>query len=639
MVLTSQAPVALSGHGVAMLIFAALIFALFIWDRVPIATVCLGILVALPFGFVVFPLALANGSVDPMRFFAGFAHPALVAICALMVVGHGLVVTGALEPAARRLAAWLAASPQLALLAVLAGAALVSGLVNDTPVVVLLIPLIIAAAGRAKVAPARMLLPMNYAVLIGGMATTIGTSTNLIVVALATSLGVGAFSLFSFAPLVALAALPALAYLWLVAPRLLAGVAPPQEPLSTDAFDAEFRVEPDSWLQGRQLREVFEAAGGALRLVEVRRGARSVARLPSLVLRAGDTLLVQDTATRLKEIEASLHAALHDVDVRALDNGNKPDRKAEAGADPKADKTTADPREKDSENPPVTAIVAQMIVTPTSPLVGRSIRAERIAERYGMVVVGLRPRRMHDGWQRSELPSRRINAGDILLLQGDTATMQAAQRDGIGLLLDARFTLPRQDKAWAALLTMAAVVLLAATKTLPIALAALAGVLFLLVSRCLSWLDATQALSVKVVLLVSASLALGDALDLVGATAWLAQHLALASAGLSPAWVLALLMALMGLLTNFVSNNAAAAIGTPLGVELARSLGAPPEAFVLAVLFGCNLCYLTPMGYQTNLLVMHAGGYRFSHFVRVGTPLFVIMWAGLSYGLVLRYQL
>ncbi|MEO5697212.1 MAG: SLC13 family permease, partial [Burkholderiaceae bacterium] len=190
-----------------------------------------------------------------------------------------------------------------------------------------------------------------------------------------------------------------------------------------------------------------------------------------------------------------------------------------------------------------------------------------------------------------------------------------------------------------ALVTMGVVVLLAATKTLPIALAALLGVLVLLVARCLSWQEVTQSLSAKVVLLVTASLALGGALELTGATAYLAQQLAVRTEGLSPAWVLALLMMLMGLLTNFVSNNAAAAIGTPLGIELARSLGAPPESFVLAVLFGCNLCYLTPMGYQTNLLVMNAGGYRFGDFVRVGGALFVLMWASLSYGLVWRYGL
>jgi di/tricarboxylate transporter len=186
---------------------------------------------------------------------------------------------------------------------------------------------------------------------------------------------------------------------------------------------------------------------------------------------------------------------------------------------------------------------------------------------------------------------------------------------------------------------MAVVVLLAATKLLPISLAALGGVLVLLGTRCMSWHDVAQSLSVKVILLVAASLALGDALEVTGATRFLAGLLAQHTLGMSAAWVLALLMGLMGLLTNFVSNNAAAAIGTPLGIELARSLGVPVEPFVLAVLFGCNLCYLTPMGYQTNLLVMNSGGYRFADYVRVGTPLFVIMWAALSYGLTWRYGL
>ena len=216
----------LGAHGVVMLVFAAIVFGLFVWDRLPITTVCLVILVALPLGFVLAPLQTAQGEVDPMRFFAGFGHPALIAICALMIVGHGLVVTGALEPAARHLSGWVASSPRLALLAVLVGAAGASGLVNDTPVVVLLIPLILAAAARAKVSGGTMLMPMNYAVLIGGMATTIGTSTNLIVVALAAGLGIVPFSLFSFYPLVAAAAVPALLYLWLVAPRLLAHVHP-----------------------------------------------------------------------------------------------------------------------------------------------------------------------------------------------------------------------------------------------------------------------------------------------------------------------------------------------------------------------------------------------------------------------------
>lgn len=643
----------LGAHAVATLVFAVIVFALFIWDRLPITTVSLVILVVLPLGFVLAPMHTPQGTVDPMRFFAGFGHPALIAICGLMIVGHGLVVTGALEPAARRLSGLFGTRPWLALLAVLVGASAASGLVNDTPVVVLLIPLILAAAARAKVSGGTMLMPMNYAVLIGGMATTIGTSTNLIVVALAAALGIGPFSLFHFYPIVAAAAVPALLYLWLVAPRLLSHVQPPVEELSEQVFDAEIWVDEDGWLDGRPLREALKATGGQLHLIELRRGGRALARLPSVTLRAGDRLLVQDTAANLKDFETSLHAALHGVDTDDEDDEKKDADKAQtilakaqkaqetakAEEAEKAEKAAKAEKAGKDEKAPKSAVVAQMIVTPTSPLVMRSVRQERIAERYGTIVVGLRPREQFEGFQRENLTERRIGTGDILLLQGEAEAIRQVQRDGFGLLLDERYTLPRQDKAGFALLAMAAVVLLAATKTLPISIAALGGVLFLIATRCLSWQDVTQSLSVKVVLLVAASLALGDALDLTGATAWLARQLAEVASGLSPAWVLALLMALMGLLTNFVSNNAAAAIGTPLGIELARSLGAPPESFVLAVLFGCNLCYLTPMGYQTNLLVMHAGGYRFADFVRVGTPLFLIMWAGLSYGLVLRYAL
>ncbi len=638
----------LSGHGVAMLVLAVIFFAFLVWDRLPIATICLALLAALPLVLALFPLETAAGKVDPLRFFAGFGSAALVAICSLMIMGHALVLTGALEPAARGLAGWVARAPRLALLAVLLGAAAASGVLNDTPVVVLLIPLIIGAAARARAQAGTMLMSMNYAVLIGGMATTLGTSTNLIVVGIAASLGVATFSVFSFYSLVAIAAIPAMIYLWLVAPRMLAHVTRPAGALTAKLFEAELHVEPGSWMDGRELRHVLAAAGHKLNLREVRRGARRLVRLPSMVLRAGDRLLLQDTAENLKEAESSLKARLHDRDEGVRSSPASQDvaeasPKAsgdEAGAAGKeARAKPADDKEGDEPGAPVTAIVAQMIITPTSPLVGRSVRSERIGERYGVVIVGVRPGQGSQAWQRVNPVDRQLAAGDVLLMQGEESAMREAQNDDIGLLLDARFTLPRQDKATLVLVTMAVVVVLAATKTLPIALAALGGVLVMLLSRCLSWRDVGQSLSVKVILLVASSLALGDALQVTGATAHLAGQLAVHAQGLSPAWMLALVMALMGLLTNFVSNNAAAAIGTPLGIELARSLGVPPEPFVLSVLFGCNLCYLTPMGYQTNLLVMNAGGYRFSDFVRVGTPLFIIMWAGLSYGLALRYGL
>ena len=597
---------ALSGHGVLMLVFTLVVFAAFVSDRLEIGTVCLAVLILLPALFFVFPLP----GVEPYRFFGGFGHPALVAICSLMILGRSLLLTGALDPAARQLAWLVARAPWLALLLVLVGAAAMSGFVNDTPLVVLLIPLLTTALRRAGRAPAFMLMPMNHAVLIGGMATTIGTSTNVIVVSLASGLGVPAFGMFDFYPIVAVAALPALAYLWLVAPWLLRDVAPAQPVQAQPVFDAELRVLDGSPLDGATVRTALRRTGGRMPLRQIRRAEGTLAApLPALVLRPGDRLVVRDTAEHLKEYEARLGAPLHDFDG--------------AGS------------------APLDLVAAQLVVTPQSPLVGRTVRGERLQEKYQLTLIGLRQARDADEAPPAmeRLADLRVEPGDVLLLQGHADAVRMLQSDGVALLLDERLALPRRRKSPLALLTLAGVVLAAGVGGVPIALAAMVGVLVLLVTRTLAWQEVGSSLSVNVVLLVAASLALGDALGVTGGTSAVARGLVAVVEGMPAAWALAALMGLMGLLTNFVSNNAAAAVGTPLAVEVARALGVPPEPFVLAVLFGCNLCYVTPMAYQTNLLVMNVAGYTFRDFVRVGAPLFLMLWVALSVLLARHYGL
>ena len=597
---------AVSGHGVLLMLFTLGVFAVFAWDRFQIGSVCLGVLILLPTLFFVFPLE----GVNPYRFLSGFGHPALVAICSLMIVGHALVLTGALEPAARRLGWLVEKAPWAALLVVLLGAAALSGVMNDTPVVVLLMPLLIAALKRAGRSPAFMLMPMNNAVLIGGMSTTIGTSTNLIVVALAAGMGVKAFGVFEFFPLVAAAAAPALLYLWLVAPWLLRKVSPPPAPEAQQVFDAELLIQPGTWLDGAQVRDLMRRTGSRLPLRQIRRASGAlVVPLPTAKLAAGDRLVVQDTAENLKAFETRLKARLHPFE-----------------AEPTVD----------ADNH---AVAAQMIVTPQSPLIGRTVRGERLGDKYRLIVIGLRKAGEGAEIHRSDLADLRVTAGDVLLVQGAPEALREAQREGIGLLLDERLALPRQRKSAIAILTLAAVVAAASLGGVPIALSAMVGVLVLLGTRTLAWADVGSALSINVVLIVAASLALGDALTVTGGTAAVARAFVAAVEGLPGPWVLAALMALVGFLTNFVTNNAAAAIGTPLAVEIARMLGLPPEPYVLAVLFGCNLCYVTPMAYQTNVLVMNAAGYRFGDFVRVGGPLFLIMWIGLSLLLAQRYAI
>ena len=316
----------LSGHGMLMLLFTTGVFAVFAWDKFQLGSVCLAVLILLPTLFFAFPMP----GVEPFRFFDGFGHPALVAICALMILGHALVLTGALDPAARRLAWLVEKAPWLALLVVLVVAGAASAVMNDTPVVVLLMPLLIAALRRAGRTPAFMLMPMNFAVLIGGMSTTIGTSTNLIVVALAASLGAHAFGVFEFLPLVAMAALPALLYLWVVAPWMLRHVDAPQPADVQPVFDAELRVAAGTWLDGAQVRDVMRRTGGRLPLRQIRRASGALASpLATATLHAGDRLVVQDTAENLKDYEARLKTPLHSFEDAG---GAAPDADA-AGAD------------------------------------------------------------------------------------------------------------------------------------------------------------------------------------------------------------------------------------------------------------------------------------------------------------------
>ncbi|HLR88061.1 MAG TPA: SLC13 family permease, partial [Wenzhouxiangella sp.] len=232
-----------------------------------------------------------------------------------------------------------------------------------------------------------------------------------------------------------------------------------------------------------------------------------------------------------------------------------------------------------------------------------------------------------------------LRSGDVLLVQSPGEQLEKLKAGGDLLVLDGSVNLPKTSKAPLALTIMALVVILAAFGIMPITVGAVAGVLVMMLTRCLNWQDALQALSVQVVMIIVASLALGVALMRTGGAEWLAQVFLALSFGI-PSWaILGLLMLAMAMLTNVVSNNAAAVIGTPIAISLAQQLMLPAEPFVLAVLFGANFSFATPMGYQTNLLVMNAGGYKFNDFVRVGVPLMLILWVVLTLTLTYVYQI
>jgi di/tricarboxylate transporter len=458
-----------------------------------------------------------------------------------------------------------------------------------------------------------MLLPVGLISIVGGMATTIGTSTNLLVVTVAADMGVAPFRMFDFIVPAAIAGTVAVVYLWLVAPRLIPLRQVPMQETVKRLYTAQIRLGKTSGVIGTTLADAIERCNGNLRVEKIQRGPGVfVSPLPDVTLKAGDRITTTDTQDNLREFAHLLGGRLFSGDV-----------------------------EVDDAHPlgPGDQKIAEVAVTPQSRLVGVRISEARLLSRYGLRLLALHRYNREDQTRSKGLDNTVLRSGDVLLVQSSGQRLAQVKDGGDLLVLDGSVNLPKTSKAPLALAIMAVVVALAAFGILPIAISALAGVLAMLLTRVLDWKEAMNALSIQVVMIIVASLALGAALMRTGAADWLAQAFLTVSFGM-PSWgILGLLMLAMAALTNVVSNNAAAVIGTPIAISLAQQLMLPAEPFVLAVLFGSNLSFATPMAYQTNLLVMNAGGYKFNDFVRVGLPLMFLLWLVFTITLTYAYQI
>jgi di/tricarboxylate transporter len=599
-------------HAAAALILTVITFAAFATSRLRLELICLILIAVLALGFYLFPLDQAGALTGMEIAFGGFGHEALVAICCLMILGRGLMVTGALDPAARLLARLWKFSRALGMLCTLLVCMVLSMFVNDTPVLVLTLPILLTIAVRASVPASQTLMPINCAILIGGMATTFGTSTNLLVVSLAKDLGLPPIGVFAFTEIALTAGLVALPYLWLVMPRLLP-VNDSDTLVSARQYQAV--LHPSRKTIGTTFGDAKARIGSGVQVIGLLRNGDELAEVDDdLTLGTSDSLVIEGSLDQLREASAQLRAELAAHTV--LDSV----------------RTTAATASLDEE-------IAELVIGADSALLGRSVKQAEIADRYGVAVVGL-ARAVPLPMQSRTVPYQvLLEVGDVLLVRGPRAKLADLERGEGALLLQGGVELPRSSRAPLALLIVVLTIVLAATKMMPIALAALAGVIAMLATGTVRFDRLGHALSLEVIVLVAASIALGRTIVATGAADWLASLLALALSGVPPAIALGALMTFAAVLTNFVSNIAAAGISTPLAVSLATQLGAPAEPFVLAVLFGCNVCYVTPMAYQTNLLIMSAAGYRFRDFVRAGLPLAVIMVVTLSVLLVKRYGL
>lgn len=578
------------------LIFGAIV--LYASERLPLEHVSIGLVIALLVLFHVWPVTTKTGvQLDARHILAGFADPALVAVLSFLVVGQGLVRTGALEDPLHRLTGSRALGGMALFWLCLLTVPVLSAFINNTPVVVVFIPVMVALAQRLRVSSSRMMMPLSFASILGGMTTLIGSSTNLLVAGTLVGMGLPAMGLFDFAiPGVALAIIGML-YCLVVLPRLL----PDRAAATGDLGD-----------QGRQfLAQITVQRGGQLV------GHKSVAgmfpRLKDMTVR----LLQRDGVDILPPFE---DVTLMPGDVLSV--------AATRAALLHALKNVPDLTDQDDSGPTIDPILAEVMVSPASRVIGRSMRQVGFFFHTGCVVLGVQRR---SRMLRTALNDIRLEAGDVLLVLGARTDVENLRQSRELLLIEqSAHDVPSRDRAWHARLIFAAVVLAASTGFVPIVIAAMTGALAMVATGCLNIHQAGRAVDRKVIVLVGAALAMGSAMQATGGADYLAHILMDNLAQYGPPVVLSVLFILVATTTNLLSNNATAVLFTPIAIGTASALGSDSTAFVHAVIFASNCSFASPIGYQTNLLVMGPGHYRFRDFLIGGTPLVLLIWACFS---------
>ena len=604
----------------AVIITAIIFYAL---DRISMEITSLGTISVLLILFHFMPVIDSGGAnlLDLKTLLAGFADPALITILALLVIGQGMVQTGALETPAQIIVKHGIAYPRRVILACLVSVMVISALLNNTPVVVIFIPIMITLMDKMDKSAGLVLMPLSFVAILGGMTTLIGSSTNLLVAGTykgQTNLEIGFFDFT--VPGLFLASI-GLVYVTLIAPLVL-----PKKLSTTDdtpqvITGKQFIVQLDL-IEGNSLIGKKSVAGmfpdlSRMTVRLVQRGAKMfLPPFDEITFQEGDCIILATTRAILSEKLSKDPGLLKGIlTIPSPDN---------------------------IENESVQAVsrgqkIAEVMVAPASRLDGRTLEQVGYHLQGGCTVLGIQRR---SRMIRISMNDIRLEAGDILLVVGITTQINALKMNKDVLLMEwsTREVQVRSD-SWKALGIFTGVVAFAATGTVPIPITATCGAFLMIALGCLNIRQASRAVDRRIFLLIGAALAMGASLQATGGALFLAESLIQILEGSSIAVTLSAFFLLVAILTNMLSNNATAVLFTPIAINIATKLGVDPMIFVTAVIFAANCSFATPMGYQTNLLVMGPGNYKFKDFMKVGVPLIIVLWIGYSLFAPLYYGL
>jgi len=556
------------------------------------------------------------GVLTPEQSFQGFANMAVLTVAAMFVLSHALIRAGFIELVAPLVMKLFNRSYRAAVLSMGTGTALFSSFLNNTPIVATFIPIVSEAASKARIPPSQMLIPLSYTAIFGGTCTLIGTSTNLLVAGIAADNGIDTIGMFTITPIGLILFVAGMSYLLLVARKLLPHETA-QDPLRQKkkirTFLTEAEVEDIDEGKEIRLHHLLEDRGLDVEVVQLKRGD-SIEQSPDMEtgIESGDVLILKGEMDKVKKVVASDHLSI----VHSIKNKHFPEEETK---------------------------IVEAIIMPGGSMVEKQLKNTNFLAKYNSTILAIRQKGRR---KYKDLEKVRLHAGDVLLLQTNERgynLLKDIENDPHAPFItvsESHLQQPDKKKIFLAGGVLAAVILLAALDILPIAVAAWAGVAVLATSRVISMTDAYGAIDWQVIFLLVGSLSFGEAMKESGLSRLLADQLAVAGGlGLGPVMVVGVVYLATNILTETMSNNAAAALMAPMAIAVAESLGVNPTPLLVAVMVAGSCSFMTPIGYQTNTMVYSAGKYVFSDFLRVGTPLNIMALVISSFMIPVIYPL